>query len=48
MNQDALMLYFSKSFRSLRVPIVPAQIPASSQNFVVDRGLSGQDRNYLD
>lgn len=46
MNQDALMLYFSKSFRSLRVPIVPAQIPASSQNLIAS--LSGHHQNYLD
>lgn len=39
------MLYFSKSFRSLRAPIVPAQIPTSSQNFIVDRGLSGQNQD---
>lgn len=36
MNQDALMLYLSNSFRSLRVPIVPAQMPDSSQNPLLD------------
>lgn len=30
------MLYLSNSFRSLRVPIVPAQMPDSSQNPLLD------------